>query len=456
MNGTAAIKPRPDFRQRSTANRIGAWTVLIAAALFAPWAQADNTLQDVSYAPMAGGKVQVTLKFAAPVVDPRVFTTESPPRIAVDIADTHSAVSQRHLDVQSGATAGINTAEAGGRTRVVVDLYRPSTYETHIEGNNLVLVVGGGVTATAAAAATVANDPTKRVGASAIEVSNIDFRRGKDGQGRIVVSFSGEGASADLERHGDHVALDIYNAKLPNQLAQRLDVLDFATPVQFVETHAKGSGAHMDISAKPPFEQLAYQSGSQYVIEIAPAKEKERRDPSAPPVYSGNRVTFNMQDIPVRTALQLIAEISELNIVVADSVTGNVTLRLNNVPWDQALDIVLQAKGLDKRRNGNVIWIAPQKEIADREQALADAKLKLQEVSETITEYIPVSYGKAKEIADLLTQKAKQATGGGAARRRRQRRRAGFCPRAVVFRSTNVRTHFSWWTPPTALPWFEN
>ncbi len=155
MNGTAAIQPRPDFRQRSTANRIGAWTVLIAATLFAPWAQADNTLQDVSYTPMTGGKVQVTLKFAAPVVDPRVFTTESPPRIAVDIADTHSAVSQRHLDVQSGATAGINTAEAGGRTRVVVDLYRPSTYETHIEGNNLVLVVGGGVTATAAAAATV-------------------------------------------------------------------------------------------------------------------------------------------------------------------------------------------------------------------------------------------------------------------------------------------------------------
>jgi len=414
MNGTAAIQPRPDFRRRSTANQIGAWTLLIAAALFAPWAQAENTLQDVSYAPLAGGKVQVTLKFAAPVVDPRVFTTENPPRIAIDIADTRSTVSERHIDVHSGATAGINTAEAAGRTRVVVDLYRPSTYESHIDGNNLVLTVSGGLTATAAAAATVANDPTKTVGVATIEVSNIDFRRGKDGQGRIVVSFSGEGASADLERHGDSVSLDIYNARLPNQLAQRLDVLDFATPVQFVETHAKGSGAHMDISAKPPFEQLAYQSGNQYVIEIAPGKEKEKRDPSAPPVYSGNRVTFNMQDIPVRTALQLIAEISELNIVVADSVNGNVTLRLNNVPWDQALDIVLQAKGLDKRRNGNVIWIAPQKEIADREQAIADAKLKLQDVSETVTEYIPVSYGKAKDIADLLTQKSKQTSSGGA------------------------------------------
>jgi type IV pilus assembly protein PilQ len=170
----------------------------------------------------------------------------------------------------------------------------------------------------------------------------------------------------------------------------------------------------LDITAKAPFEQLAYQSGNQYVIEIAPAKEKEKRDPSAPPVYTGNRVTFNMQDIPARTVLQLIADMSELNIVVADTVTGNVTLRLINVPWDQALDIVLQAKGLDKRQNGNVIWIAPQKEIADREQAIADAKLKLSMVTETVTEYIPISYGKAKDISELLTQRAKQSntTGG--------------------------------------------
>lgn len=410
MNGTAAIQLGPDFRQRPRTHRLATWLATFVAILFAPLALADNTLQDVSFAPLSGGKVQVTLKFAAPVVEPRVFTTENPPRIAIDIAGTRSAVSQRHIDVNSGSTAGINTAEAAGRTRVVIDLFRPSTYETRSEGNNLVLTVGGGATATAAASAAVANDPTKAIGANSVEVSNIDFRRGKDGQGRIVVTFSGEGASADLERHGDKVSLDIYNARLPGQLAQRLDVLDFATPVQFVETHAKGSGAHVDISAKPPFEQLAYQSGNQYVIEIAPAKEKEKHDPNAPPVYAGNRVTFNMQDIPVRTALQLIAEISELNIVVADSVTGNVTLRLNNVPWDQALDIVLQAKGLDKRRNGNVIWIAPQKEIADREQAIADAKLKLADVSDTVTEYIPVSYGKAKDIADLLTQKAKQAT----------------------------------------------
>jgi type IV pilus assembly protein PilQ len=243
-------------------------------------------------------------------------------------------------------------------------------------------------------------------------VSNIDFRRGKNGEGRIVVTFSGEGAGADLQRVGDKVSLDMYNVRLPAQLAQRLDVLDFATPVQFVETHAKGNGAHMEITAKGPYEQLAYQAGNQYIVEISPKKEEAKKDPNAPPEYSGNRVTFNFQDIPTRSVLQLIADVSDLNIVVADSVAGNVTLRLINVPWDQALDIVLQAKGLDKRRNGNVIWVAPQKEIADREQSLADAKQKLQQLTDTVTVYIPISYGSAKDIVSLLNS-SKAAGGSG-------------------------------------------
>ena len=415
MNWTAANSERHGVDGQGAARRTGVLFALMMAMLFATPLHAQNVLQDISFQPMSGGKVQVTLKLSAPVVEPHIFTTETPPRIAVDLADTHSGMSQRHIDVNSGATSGINTVEAAGRTRVVIDLFRSATYETRSDGNNLVILVGGGTTATAAAASVVANDQTKTVGANAVEISNIDFHRGKNGEGRIIVSFSREGASADLKRDRDHIGLDIYNAKLPTQLAQRLDVLDFATPVQFVETRTKGSGAHMDITAKAPFEQSAYQTGNQYVIEIAPAKEKEKRDPNAPPVYTGNRVTFNMQDIPARTVLQLIADMSELNIVVADTVTGNVTLRLVNVPWDQALDLVLQAKGLDKRLNGNVMWVAPQKEISDRELAIADAKLKLQLVVETVTEYIPISYGKAKDIAELLTQRAKQgSTAGGA------------------------------------------
>src|SRR5581483_9533137 len=383
-----------------------AWLVAAVAMLLSASALAENILQDITYTPLSGGKVQVTMKFAEPIVgEPQVFTTENPARIAIDMADTRNGMTQRRIDVNTGATSSVSAVEAAGRTRVVVDLFRNATYDTRIDGNNLILTVNNGMSGSATVTAVATTDQTKTIAAPGVEVSNIDFRRGKNGEGRIVVSFSGEGAGADLQRVGDKVTLDMYNVRLPPQLAQRLDVLDFATPVQFIETHAKGNGAHMEITAKGPFDQLAYQAGSQYIIEISPKKEEVKKDPNAPPEYSGNRVTFNFQDIPTRSVLQLIADVSDLNIVVADSVQGNVTLRLINVPWDQALDIVLQAKGLDKRRNGNVIWVAPQKEIAEREHALAEARAKLQEVQQTITVYIPISYGKARDIADLLTQK---------------------------------------------------
>jgi type IV pilus assembly protein PilQ len=376
-------------------------------------ALAENILQDITFVPLSGGKVQINMKFAGPVAEPQVFTTENPARIAVDLADTRNGLSQRRIEINTGSTGAVSAVEAAGRTRVVVDLFHSSTYETKVEGNILVLSVNNGMSGSATATAVATTDQTKTIALPGLEISSIDFRRGKNGEGRVVVTFSGEGAGADLQRVGDKVLLDVYNAHLPPQLAQRLDVLDFATPVQFVETHAKGGGAHLEISAKGPFDQLAYQAGNQYIVEVAPKKEEARKDPNAPPEYSGNRVTFNFQDIPTRSVLQLIADVSDLNIVVADSVSGNVTLRLINVPWDQALDIVLQAKGLDKRRNGNVIWVAPQKEIAEREQALADARQKLQQLTETTTVYIPISYGKAKDIADLLTQKSKQSGGGG-------------------------------------------
>jgi len=402
---------------RNSLGRNFARMIALLALLFAVSASAENILQDIGYTPLSGGKVQITMKFAGPVGEPQVFTTENPARIAVDLADTRNGMSQRRVEINTGATGSVSAVEAAGRTRVVVDLFHSSTYETKIEGNNLVLTVNNGMSGSSTVTAVATTDPTKALATPGLEVSNIDFRRGKNGEGRVVVTFSGEGAGADLQRVGDKVTLDMYNVRLPAQLAQRLDVLDFATPVQFIETHAKGNGAHMEINAKGPFEQLAYQAGNQYIIEFSAKKEEAKKDPNAPPEYSGNRVTFNFQDIPTRSVLQLIADVSDLNIVVADSVSGNVTLRLINVPWDQALDIVLQAKGLDKRRNGNVIWVAPQKEIAEREQALADSKQKLQQLTETVTVYIPISYGKAKDIADLLTQKSKQAqgSGGGAA-----------------------------------------
>ncbi len=243
------------------------------------------------------------------------------------------------------------------------------------------------------------------------------------------MSFSGPGAAANLKREGGTILLDLVNVKLPPAQAKRLDVLDFATPVQSIDARARGGGVRMEIVAKQPFEQLAYQTGNEYVVEVAPKKDDPKvKGKNAEPDYSGSRVTFNFQDIPARSVLQLIADVSELNIVVADSVQGNVTLRLINVPWDQALDIVLQAKGLDKRKRGNVIWVAPQKEIAEREEAIADARMKLEDKEALVSDFIPISYGKAKDIAALLTKEAQtnQAGGGAAGGQQGQNMQRGF------------------------------
>ncbi len=401
---------RPTVRSRA------AWLFLLVSLLWAGSAFAENVLQDISYTALSGGKVELTLKFAGPIGEPQVFTTENPPRIALDLPDTRNGMTQRRIDIGTGATSSVSAVEASGRTRVVIDLFHVAAYETKVEGTQLVLTVNSGMTGSATTTAMVNTDPTKAaLVAAGSEISSIDFRRGKNGEGRVIVTFAGEGVGVDLKREGDKVLLDMYNVKLPSNLAQRLDVLDFATPVQFIETTTHGSGAHMQISAAGAFEQLAYQTGNEYVLEIAPVRDtsKDKKDKNKEPEYNGNRVTFNFQDIPTRSVLQLIADVSDLNIVVADTVQGNVTLRLINVPWDQALAIVLQAKGLDQRRKGNVIWVAPQKEIADREQALEDARIQLSQRVELVSEYIPISYGKAKDIAALLTKESLQSVSGG-------------------------------------------
>lgn len=413
------------MRSAGKGRRRHAWTLLLASFGFAASAHAENVLEDISYTALPGGKVELTLSFAGPVGEPQAFTTDNPPRIALDLADTRNGLSQRRVEIGAGATAGVSAVEAGGRTRVVVDLFRPASYDARAEGNKLVLHVNSGLTGSAASAASSSpTDPTKSVASQALELSNVDFRRGKNGEGRVVVSFSGPGAAADLKREGDRINIDVFNARPGANQVKRIDVLDFATPVQFIDVQSRGAGTRLSIAAQQPFEQLAYQSGNEYVVEIAPKREDNKnKGKNAEPVYSGSRVTFNFQDIPTRSVLQLIADVSDLNVVVADNVAGNLTLRLINVPWDQALDIVLQAKGLDKRRNGNVIWVAPQKDIAEREQALADARIKREEFAQLISDYIPINYGKAKDIAALLTKEAQtsQSSGGGGSAQTAQR-----------------------------------
>lgn len=284
------------------------------------------------------------------------------------------------------------------------------------------IAVGMGQSATGALA-----DPAKRT-PDAVTLSAIDFKRGDGGSGKLILRFSGDGAAPDLRTNGANVVVDIGNAQLPASLQRPIDVRDFATPVQRVEARATSSGTQLVLGTVGAFESMAYQSGNEYIVEIVPRARTAAASGAAPAVgavasgaassdagvrYSGKPVTFNFQDVPVRTVLQLIADESNLNIVAADTVQGNVTLRLINVPWDQALDLLLQAKQLDKRRSGNVIWVAPQKEIAAFEQAKADARISLEERAEKVTEYIPVNYASAEDIAKLLTEESKGNQQGG-------------------------------------------
>lgn len=404
---------------------MGALAVGMTASLSA---LAANVLQDVRYASAPGGKVDITLQFAEPVGDVQAFTTDTPPRIAVDLPETTNGLSQRRVVIGSGATSAVSAVEAGGRTRVVVDLFRPAGYTTRSSGNLLVLTVDAGAVQQSMASNTMANptDPTKRV-ASGIEVANIDFRRGENGSGRVILRFNGDGAAADMRNEGSKVVVDVANASIPENLRRRLDVTDFATPVQSLEPNTNAGSTRLVINTNGAYDSMAYQTGNEYVIEItpkraaviasAPAARAAGAVPGDAPAqgYTGRAVTFNFQDVPVRTVLQLIAEESNLNVVASDTVQGNVTLRLINVPWDQAMEIVLRAKQLDKRRDGNVIWVAPQKEIAEFEKARADARIALEDREELVTEYIAINYGNAEEIAKLLTEDSKNSGGAGAA-----------------------------------------
>lgn len=406
---------------------MGALAVGMATSLSA---LAENVLQDVRYASAPGGKVDITLEFSEPVGDVQAFTTDTPPRIAMDLPGTSNGLDQRRIVIGSGATSAVSAVEAGGRTRVVVDLFRPAGYTTRAAGNLLVLTVDGGAQPNSLA---TGPDPTKKV-ATDLQVANIDFRRGENGSGRVILKFSGDGAAADMRNEGNRLVVDVANASIPEALRRRLDVTDFATPVKSLEPNANAGSTRLVIHTNGAVDSMAYQTGNEYVVEVTP-----KRGAAGPVVagapgraagavdgepeakrYGGRPVTFNFQDVPVRTVLQLIAEESGLNVVASDTVQGNVTLRLINVPWDQAMDIVLRAKQLDKRRDGNVIWVAPQKEIADFEQALADARIANEDREPLVTEYIPVNYGIAEDIAGLLTDDSKRAqtVGGGSGSRR--------------------------------------
>jgi type IV pilus assembly protein PilQ len=379
--------------------------LLLAAALGmlpgAPARAADQpALQAIDVQPLPNQQLQLTMRLSAPPQQPLSFTVDNPARISFDLLNTTLALPSRRIDVHNGGLDTIVAAETKDRTRLVLNLDKLVPYDTRVDGNNVIVVLGGGSAANASVPAS--NSAPAGGGMSGVrELRAIDFRRSADGAGRVIVKLSDPHTHINLHQLGNQIVVDFNDAAVPANLARRYDATDYGTPVNGFDVARVGNGSRITISATGDFEQLAYQSDDQYVIEVAP-KRHAANAADEKPVYTGERLTLNFQDIETRAVLQLLADASGQNIVVSDSVTGNVTLRLQNVPWDQALDIVLRTKGLDKRRQDNVIIVAPQTELAAHEKAELAAHKDVQELAPLRSEYLQVNYAKAQDMAALI------------------------------------------------------
>lgn len=374
-----------------------------------------NTLKTIDFSQLPGERFEVRMAFDSAPPEPKGYTIEKPARIVLDFPDVTSSLKERRfpLAVDNGQSAMVLTSE--GRTRLILNLNDLASYTTRVDGNNFVIEVGavkGGEKIQAARpsvnVATAIKE--KDVLGNQTRITNIDFRRGTVGEGRIVVTLSNPKVSADMVGTGAGVKLSFKNVWLPPELRRRLDVVDFATPVSLVAATQEGESSVLNISAGGDFDYLAYQTDNEYVVSIKPLTEQEKQEKKKDFEYTGEKLSLDFQDIEVRAVLQIIADFTELNLVASDTVQGRITLRLQNVPWDQALEMVLKNKGLDKRQVGNVLMVAPAAEIAERERQEITTKKQLEELAPLRTEYIRVRYANAKEMFELFRG---EGSGGG-------------------------------------------
>ena len=381
---------------------------LAAMCLFAFGDASARALVGLDYSVMTGNTVQVVFTFDEPAVAPRTFTIDEPARIALDFGDTENKLEQRNMQVGIGAMQSIISAASQNRTRVVLNLSQKANYTTNVSGNQVILTLAGSdqtlaETEATATTASTSTTSTPVVSAVAKGVTNVDFKRGPNGEGRVIIDLTTATISTDVWRENNVVYVELVGSQLPRELQRRMDVSDFATPISYIDSIQEGANIRMAIASDGDFEHLAYQTDRVYTIEVAPiSKEEEEKKKKDKFGFTGERLSLNFQDIEVRSVLQLLADFTGLNLVVSDSVEGNLTLRLKNVPWDQAMDIILKTKGLDQRRAGNVILIAPTDEIAAREKLELEARKQVEELERLRTEFIKVNYAKAADMADLL------------------------------------------------------
>ena len=396
-------------RRIQTMNRtLSRLSISLLAAVFAPALLAAN-LQSVDVAALPGDRVELKLGFDGPVAAPRGYTIEQPARIALDLPGVQNKLGSKNRELGVGNARSLTVVEAKDRTRLIVNLSTLVPYTTRSDGSNLYVVVGGsGASSTVASAAPVSSaiakpaQPKPYIPAGKA-IRNIDFQRGEQGEGNVVIDLSDPTLSPDIQEQGGKIRLDFPRTQLPDNLRVRLDVKDFATPVQFVNASTSGDKASISIEPTGLYDYLVYQTDNRMTVSIKPMTmddaEKRKKDTFA---YTGEKLSLNFQDIDVRSVLQLIADFTDLNLVASDTVQGNITLRLQNVPWDQALDLVLKTKGLDKRKVGNVLLVAPAEEIAARERQELEAQKQISELAPLRRELIQVNYAKASDIAKLF------------------------------------------------------
>jgi len=389
-------------------------------AMLSPILQAAN-LKTLDVAALPGDRVELKLSFDGPVAAPRGYTTEQPARIALDLPGVTSQLAIKSRDLGSGNAHSVVVVEAKDRTRVIINLTTLAPYSSRVEGNNLFVVVGQG------AAAAQGSQPSTALGAPRVgvppaptqatqpkpaprayapgprSVKNVDFQRGELGEGNVVIELSDPGIAPDIQEQGGKIRVDFARTQLPDPLRVRLDVKDFATPVQFVNSSVTGDKTSISIEPSGAFDYSAYQTDNKLTISVRPlTNEDVQRRNAEKLVYTGEKLSLNFQDIDVRSVLQLIADFTNLNLVASDTVQGGITLRLQNVPWDQALDLVLKTKGLDKRKVGNVLLVAPADEIAARERQELESLKQISELAPLRRELLQVNYAKAADIAKLF------------------------------------------------------
>jgi type IV pilus assembly protein PilQ len=392
--------------------------ILIGLSLHLPVSQAEGlVLKSVDFSILPGDNLQLLLGLSGPAREPRIFHTENPARIALDLPGVTNGLDQKLVPINVGGAQSVQAVESSGRTRVVINLTNMMPYTSRLDGDNILITLQSGTApiAAASAASTKSQFMDRPLDGSDRRIENIDFRRGEKGEGRLLVTLSDPKSLVDIHEEGQKVIVRFADTGLPPQLERRLDVMDFATPVRSVDATTEGAHARMVVATvSDDYDYSSYQTDNVLTVEFRPLTKMEKEEIKKKNFsYSGEKLTLNFQDIPVRSVLQILADFTNLNIVASDTVQGNVTLRLNDVPWDQALELVLKSKGLGKRQEGNIIRVAPLEEINKQEKEELEAQKVVEDLEPLRTEIIQINYTTAEDIKKVLvgtTERTSQST----------------------------------------------